>query len=120
MAKILVIDDDEVLRTYAAECLRADGHEVLEAEDGEQGVAQAAAEQPDVVITDIMMPGMFGFGVVQSLRSNPRLAQTRIIVSSLHFYGEPEAVQQSGADRFLPKPYAPEALTQMVAELLGG
>ena len=119
MAKILVIDDDEVLRTYAAECLRADGHQVLTAEDGEQGVALATAEQPDMVVTDIMMPGMFGFAVVQALRANPELAKTRIIISSLNFYADTEAVQRSGADRFLPKPYAPEALIGMVAELLG-
>ena len=119
VAKILVIDDDEVLRVFAAECLRAAGHEVLTAEDGEQGVALAAAEQPDVVITDVMMPGMFGFAVVQALRANPDLARTRIIISSLNFYADPEAVRSSGADRFLPKPYTPEALAGMVAELLG-
>ena len=118
MAKILVIDDDEVLRAYAAECLRADGHQVFTAEDGEQGVALAAAEKPDLVVTDIMMPGMFGFAVVQTLRANPSLAKTRIIVSSLNFYADSEAVQSSGADRFLPKPYTPDALVQMVAELL--
>jgi CheY-like chemotaxis protein len=120
VAKIIVIDDDEVLRAYAAECLRAAGHEVLTAEDGERGVALAAAERPDVVVTDVMMPGMFGFAVVHLLRANRDLAKTRIIISSLNFHADAEAVQSSGADRFLPKPYAPEALTGMVAELLEG
>jgi len=121
LAKILVIDDDEVLRVYAAECLRADGHEVLTAEDGEQGVALAAAEQPDVVVTDVMMPGMFGFAVVQALRANPALAVTKVIVSSLKSYANDlRLAQNAGADRFLAKPYAPEALLNMVAELLGG
>jgi CheY-like chemotaxis protein len=119
VAKILVIDDDEVLREYAAECLRGVGHEVLTAEDGETGVALAAAERPDVVVTDVMMPGMFGFAVVHVLRENPTLAKTRIIISSLNFHADPEGVRSSGADRFLPKPYAPEALVGMVSELLG-
>ena len=120
MARILVIDDDDVLRTYAAECLRTEGHEVLEAADGKQGVAVAAAEKPDLVVTDIMMPGMFGFAVIQDLRANPDLGRTRIIVSSLNFHADSEAVKSSGADRFLPKPYPPEALTSMAAELLAG
>ena len=118
VAKILVIDDDEVLRVYAAECLRTAGHRVLTAMDGEQGVALASAERPDVVVTDVMMPGMFGFAVVHALRANPALAKTRIIISSLNFHADAEGVRSSQADRFLPKPYSPEALTGMVAELL--
>ena len=121
MAKILVIDDDEVLRVYAAECLRADGHEVLEAEDGAQGLAMAETEKPALVLTDVMMPGIHGFGVVEALRANPALAATKVIVSSLKSYASDiRLAQNAGADRFLPKPYAPEALLNMVADLLGG
>jgi CheY-like chemotaxis protein len=86
MAKILLIDDDEVTRTFAAECLREVGHQVLTAEDGEQGLALAGVEKPELVITDVMMPGVHGFGVVEAMRANPALAKTRIIVSSLKSY----------------------------------
>ena len=121
VAKILVIDDDEILRTYAAECLRGAGHEVLTAEDGEQGLAVAATEKPECVITDLMMPGVHGFGVVEALRNNKALASIKIIVSSLKSYASDlQLAKNAGADRFLPKPYAPDALIAMVAELLGG
>ena len=120
MAKILVIDDNEVMRTFAAECLRADGHEVLEAEDGEQGLEVAGKEKPALVLTDVMMPGIHGFGVVEALRANPALAATRVIVSSLKSYAvDLRLAESAGADRFLPKPYKPEALLDLVAELLG-
>ena len=119
MAKILVIDDNKVLLTFAAECLRTDGHQVLTAENGEQGLALAEMEKPDLVVTDVMMPGMFGFGVVNALRANPAFAATRIIVSSLNFHGDIQSAKSVGADRFVPKPCSPEALIRMVAELLG-
>jgi len=67
MAKILVIDDNEVMRAFAAECLRAEGHEVIEAEDGAQGLALAESERPVLVLTDVMMPGIHGYGVVEAV-----------------------------------------------------
>ena len=119
MGKILVIDDDEIFRILAAKYLRADGHQVLTAENGEQGLALAEMEKPDLVVTDLMMPGMFGFAVVNALRANPAFAAIRIIVSSVNFHGDIASAKSVGADRFLPKPYARDALINMVAELLG-
>ena len=68
MARVMVIDDDRIQRAVAAQALKSAGHEVLEAVDGAQGLDKARAEFPDLIICDVVMPGMNGFEFVQALR----------------------------------------------------
>jgi DNA-binding response OmpR family regulator len=70
MAKILIIEDEPELRTNVARLLKAEGYEVLTAENGAVGVETALREPPDLIICDIAMPEMDGFGVLFSLREN--------------------------------------------------
>jgi len=74
MDKILIIEDDQPLRSQIAKILRFEGFEVAEAENGKTGVASAIDGAPDLIICDIMMPELDGFGVLQQLRGNPRTA----------------------------------------------
>jgi len=121
MSTILVIDDDEVMRTLAAESLRAGGHQVITAADGDEGVLIALRERPDAVVTDLMMPGRHGYQVIETLRSDSRTAGVKIMVASLKSYSSDlELARRAGADHFLAKPYTPEALLQAVTAMLGG
>ena len=70
MATILVIDDEDVDRMLVAEILRAEGHEVLEAVDGDEGSASANRTAPHLLITDIMMPGKDGLEVIKEIKKN--------------------------------------------------
>jgi phosphoribosyl 1,2-cyclic phosphodiesterase/CheY-like chemotaxis protein len=121
VSRVLIIEDDAVTCLFAETCLHAAGHEVLTAEDGETGLRLAAEHRPDVVLTDLMMPGIHGFGVVEGIRGNPDLAGTRIIVCSMKSYASDiQQAKSTGADRFLAKPYTPEALKQVVSEVISG
>src|ERR1017187_9152941 len=105
MSRVLIIDDDPVICLFAEACLSAAGHQVLTAEDGETGLRLATGHRPDVVITDVMMPGIHGFGVVEAIRANPNLAGTRIVVCSMKSYASDiQQAKNAGADRFLAKP----------------
>jgi phosphoribosyl 1,2-cyclic phosphodiesterase/CheY-like chemotaxis protein len=121
MSRVLIIEDDPITSLVAETCLRAARHEVLTAGDGETGLRLAAEQHPDVVITDVMMPGIHGFGVVEGIRANPSLAGMRIVVCSMKSYAtDIQQAKNAGADRFLAKPYTPEALQEVVAELISG
>lgn len=120
MASILLLDDDETFRAIAAACLRSAGHAVDEAPDGKAGLKLYRAGQYDLVITDIVMPGMEGLELIETLRhATPR---PRIIALS----GHPQfaasiylpAAKQLGAQRTLIKPFLPDIMLQAVAEVL--
>jgi phosphoribosyl 1,2-cyclic phosphodiesterase len=121
MSKILIIDDDEALQALARQCLGAEGHQVLTEADGEAGLRAALTERPDLVLVDMMIPKLHGFAVIEGMRRDPQLARTRIVMMSLKSYAsDVQLALSTGADRFLPKPFEPQALSRTVAELLGG
>ena len=99
MEKIIVIDDDPDIVTIATRRLKAAGYEVMSAPDGEAGLRLVAAEQPSVVLLDLMMPKMHGFAVCQEIRKDASLDATRIIVSSAKSYPVDVAkAKELGAD----------------------
>jgi phosphoribosyl 1,2-cyclic phosphodiesterase len=121
MGRILVIDDDEIVRALVSEILGAHGHHVSTAADGEAGLTQARSEHPDVIIVDLLMPKLHGYGVVEQIRRDPELNSSRIIVSSLKTYpSDVRQAQSAGADRYLKKPYDPDTLVQVVAGVMKG
>ncbi len=121
MSKILVIDDDPLIRALAVKRLSADGHLVLTAPDGEAGLRIVNTERPEMVLVDLMMPKVHGFAVVEAIRNDPKLAKTRIIVCSAKSYPtDIHLAKSAGADRYLIKPYDLDALSRMIRELLSG
>lgn len=118
-AKILVVDDDAFAQTVIADVLTAHGHEVRTATDGTAALAAALLYPPDLVISDVMMPGMDGWALVRRVRSHPRLAFIPFIfLSALSSLDDVLRGFRLGADDYLPKPFAPEVLLERVAHAL--
>lgn len=119
MANILIIDDEERNRRLFEVFVRADGHEVESVANGETGLAQAAANSPDVILLDLMMPGRDGFEVARALKANPATQAIPIIViSSLDDVASHQRLLSSGIDDFIVKPIDRWELSQRIAKVL--
>ncbi|NMC52957.1 MAG: response regulator [Chloroflexi bacterium] len=119
MARILVIDDEPIYHQMIDHALRPLGYEVYFALDGMQGLNAASALEPDVVITDVMMPGMSGYEVARQLRKNPRFTLTPILVlTSRSELGDKLSAFESGSDDYMSKPFDPEELVARMHVLL--
>jgi phosphoribosyl 1,2-cyclic phosphodiesterase/CheY-like chemotaxis protein len=105
MKTILLIDDDEMCRTPAAELLRAEQWHVLEAEDGERGIEMALQHRPDIILCDLLMPRGNGFHVCRAVREHLELRHTKIIVVTGRDYPtDRKTAEEAGADEYLVKP----------------
>ena len=118
-AKILVVDDQRSNVEMMAGVLRARGYEVLTAGDGEAALEQVRASRPDIVVSDILMPGLDGYELCRRLRASPATALLPVVlVTSLDPQGERMKGIEAGADDFLAKPVNWEELFARVRSLL--
>ncbi|MBL0168693.1 MAG: response regulator [Propionivibrio sp.] len=119
--KVLIADDEPNIVISLEFLLRREGFEVLVAVDGEEALAKARAERPDLVLLDVMMPKMNGFDVCQALRADPELASMRVLM--LTAKGRETEVSKGlglGADGYMTKPFSTKDLVAQVRVLLGG
>jgi len=115
MAKILIIEDEEHLRSVISEGLRLDGFEVFEAMEGETGVAIARSELPDIVVSDINMKGMDGYHTLSALRSDPLTANIPFVLMTGRADLKSMRMGMSlGADDYLPKPFRTRELIDVI------
>lgn len=115
MGKVMVVDDAYAELQVMETILRSAGHEVMTYLDGEQLEDKIAAEQPDVVLLDIVMPKRNGFDVLRALRRDSRTRQTRVVVvSSKNQESDRTWGLRQGADEYLPKPFTAEQLLSAV------
>ncbi|QDV07483.1 Sensory transduction protein regX3 [Planctomycetes bacterium Poly30] len=117
MTRVLVIEDELSIRMPLVDVLRARGYEVLEAGDGERGLALALREDPDAILLDLMLPGRDGFSVLRALRED-RLTATVLILSARG--SEMDRIQgfEYGADDYVVKPFSiAEVLARLKAAL---
>ena len=117
--RVLSVDDDASVRLACAVNLKAEGLHVLEAADGLDALEQARRERPDLVLTDVTMPGLDGFQLAESLRDDERTHGVPVIFLS----GEVEQANAQraralGAVAYLAKPFVPSALAALVAHEL--
>jgi signal transduction histidine kinase len=119
MSRLLVIEDDEMLRLLTAEILETEGYQVDTAADGATGIAVAQAQRPDLILCDIVMGGLDGYAVLAALRQDPLTATIPVIF--LTGVGEPVALRKGmelGADDYLTKPVSSARLVGAVAARL--
>ena len=119
MARIVLIDDEDALREAFAEILSADGHETFVASTGIAGLEAVRRERPDLVICDVNMPGLDGYGVLEALRVDPLLSSIPFLF--LTGLDAPDRVRMGmnlGADDYLVKPVASANLLAAVAARL--
>lgn len=118
-ARILVADDEPDIRHLIAVSLRRAGYIIDEVEDGETAIAQAKANLPDLLIVDVMMPGVSGHDVARQLADDPRTAAIPILMLSA--MGQARDVDEglaSGARAYVVKPFSPRELAARVGEML--
>ena len=115
MKKVLFIEDDTVVRENTAELLELADYEVITASNGKSGVAIAKQEKPDIVICDIMMPEMDGYGVLQELAKDPETQQIPFIfLSAKTEHKDIRKGMDLGADDYLTKPFEEEELISAI------
>ncbi len=116
---LLVVDDEAAIRTVLRLTLVRAGYDVTEAENGEDALSKVREEKPDLLLLDVMMPGMDGFAVCEQLRTDPETADLPIIMLSArtdaHSKRESKRV---GATKYLTKPLSAEKLLFHVGEAL--
>jgi diguanylate cyclase len=122
MTKILVVDDNAANREVVRTLLEDEGYQASEAADGAAGLRVAEQEQPQLVISDILMPSMDGYEFVRQLRRNPKLAQTSVIFYTANYHRREakKLAEQCGVDRVIIKPCGAREFLSAVTEVLSG
>jgi len=117
--RILVVDDQEDLRGVLRDLLTVSGYTVMEAADGETGVAKAKSDRPDLILMDIQMPVINGYEATRRIKLDPALKAIPIIaVSSFAMKGDEEKARAAGCDHYVTKPYSPMQLLRLIRGFL--
>jgi CheY-like chemotaxis protein len=119
MTAILVVDDDPGIRVVMRAVLEHEAYDIYEAEDGERALAFVEERLPDLIILDLMMPGIGGFEVLRRLKGDERTWLIPIVVLTAMGAPARKDAEEAGADGFFEKPFSPMALLQVVEETLG-
>jgi CheY-like chemotaxis protein len=121
MARVLVVDDEPDVLLLCRLNLEQRGHSVLEAPNGDEALDLAREGGPDLVVLDLMLPGIDGYQVLQALRADDRTSGIPVLVlTAKSLQADRERSRQLGAAAFLTKPFLPDELCDMVDEVLAG
>lgn len=117
--KILIVEDHPLHMKLMEMTLRNQDYILLKASDGEEALAVAIRERPDLILMDIRLPKMSGFEVTRKLRGIPEFTETPIIALTAHaMAGDRESVIKSGCDTYLPKPVDTRRLSGVISQML--
>lgn len=121
MAKVLLVEDDFSLRDIYSARFQAEGFEVVTASDGEEALASAMREHPDLIVLDVMMPKISGFDVLDILRSTPETKETKVIMmTALSQETDRQRGESLGVDKYLVKSQVTlEDVVTSVKQVLG-
>ena len=115
---ILYVEDNEFNRKIVRDLLARTSYRLIEANDGETGVATARQERPDLIIMDIQLPRMSGLDATRALRADPATAHIPIImITSFALSGDDQKAKEAGATHYLAKPYSPRELLETIRRL---
>lgn len=117
-AKVLVVDDERHIARFLEFVLTKAGYEVAIASNGEQALAAVEAFDPDVVLLDLVLPGLPGLEVLKRLRADSRYAALAVMVLSAHSFGKvPAELREAGANAHCTKPISPSTLLKKLIDL---
>lgn len=121
MAKVLLVEDDFSLRDIYSARFQAEGFNVVTASDGEEALAVAVREHPDLIVLDVMMPKISGFDVLDILRSTPETKETKVIMmTALSQETDRQRGEALGVNKYLVKSQVTlEDVVQAVKQVLG-
>ena len=118
--RVLVIEDHEENRRILRYLLASGGFDMIEAVTGEEGIAAAEKERPDLILMDIQLPGLDGYEATRRIKGNPALRHIPIIVvTSYALSGDDVKAFAAGCDAYVTKPFVPRELLAKVREYLG-
>ena len=119
MKKVLIVDDEKLIVKATSLVLKLAGYSVLKAYNGPEGLERAAADNPDVIMLDIMMPGMDGWQVLERLKEKSETADIPVIIFTAkeHFRGRRRSLEAGAAD-YITKPFEPEDLVAALKRAL--
>ena len=116
---ILYVEDNEFNLKIVRQLLSRTSYRLIEAMDGESGVATAQSELPDLILMDVQLPKLSGLDATRQLRADAKTAVIPIVViTSFALSGDAEKAKAAGASAYLAKPYSPRELLQMIRELV--
>ncbi|PAB58841.1 response regulator transcription factor [Anaeromicrobium sediminis] len=119
MKKILVVDDEEYIRELIEFNLKNNGYEVITSEDGEMAIKTAKEEKPDLIVLDLMLPKLSGFGVCKEIRAHEEIGSTPIIMlTAKNDEGNKIEGLDAGADDYVTKPFSVKELLARVRAVL--
>ncbi|HXV49417.1 MAG TPA: response regulator [Candidatus Binatia bacterium] len=115
---VLYVEDNEFNLKIVRQLLSRTSYRLIEAKDGEVGVATAQSELPDLILMDVQLPKLSGLEATRQLRADPKTAAIPIVViTSFALSGDREKAKAAGASAYLAKPYSPRELLQMIRQL---
>ena len=116
---ILYVEDNEPNRVMLRDLLKRTTYQLMEAEDGEAGVAAALETHPDLILMDIQLPKLSGLEAMRRIRAEAATAHTPIIaITSFALSGDEKKAKEAGATAYLTKPYSPSGLLRLIRTLL--
>jgi two-component system cell cycle response regulator DivK len=116
---ILYVEDNEPNRVMLRDLLKRTTYQLMEAEDGEAGVAAALESHPDLILMDIQLPKLSGLEAMRRIRAEAATANTPIIaITSFALSGDEKKAREAGATAYLTKPYSPSGLLSLIRKLL--
>ena len=119
MKTILYVEDNEMNRQLVRDLLKRTTYTLVEANDGEAGVARALELRPDLILMDIQLPKMSGLDATRKLRAEAATANTPIIaITSFALSGDEQKAKEAGATAYLAKPYSPRDLLALIRRIL--
>jgi two-component system phosphate regulon response regulator PhoB len=119
MGRVLVVDDEPDVLLLCRLNLQQRGHELIEASDGSSALELARERHPDVIVLDLMLPGMTGYEVLETLKLDEKTSDIPVLVlTARSLRADRERSHGLGASGFLTKPFLPSELCEMVESLL--
>jgi len=119
MTRILIVEDNPLNMELATDILEACGHEILQADNAEKGIARAREERPDLILMDIRLPGMDGLEATAILKANPETRDIPVIaLTAQAMPNDREKAEEAGCDGYIIKPFDTKLLPAAISRAL--